>query len=120
MIVAYYSITGNVKRFVEKLGYPSVAIEPANPLITVNEPFIVIAPTYEQELTEPLEEFIEHNSAELFRGVIGSGNLNFADLYVFTAKAIAKDYRVPLLYAFEYSGTPVDVAETKKILEELT
>lgn len=119
MIIAYYSVTGNVRRFVKKLSLPSVEITDTNPFITIEEPFVLIAPTYDKDMTEPLNDFIEHNKVENFKGVIGSGNLNFADLYVFTAKDIARDYKVPLLYDFEYSGTAEDIEEIHKILEAL-
>lgn len=119
MLVAYYSLTGNVKRFIEKLGLPSVEIDSNNPFITVDEPYIIVAPTYDEEMTEPINDFIEHNSLDLLQGVVGSGNLNFADLYVFTAKDLATEYNVPHLYSFEYSGTPEDVTDLKKILEDL-
>jgi protein involved in ribonucleotide reduction len=46
MLVAYLSLTGNVKRFVEKLSLPSVEIDPTNPFLYINESFIVVAPTY--------------------------------------------------------------------------
>ena len=119
LIIAYYSITGNVKRFVDKLSLPSVEIDPANPFLSIDEPFIVVAPTYERDLTEPINDFIENNDLSNFKGVMGSGNLNFADLYVFTAKDIAKEYNVPLLYSFEYSGTNEDIEKINTILGDI-
>lgn len=119
MIIAYYSLTGNVRRFVNKLSLPSVEITETNPFIELNEPYVLIAPTYDADMTEPIFDFINHNKPELFRGVIGSGQLNFAQLYVFTAKDIARDYKVPLLYDFEYSGMPEDVEAVRKIMEEI-
>lgn len=119
MLVAYLSLTGNVKRFVEKLSLPSVEITPTNPFISVSEPYVIIAPTYEGDLTESIEDFIEHNDLSLLRGVVGSGNLNFADLYVFTAKDLAKKYEVPMLQAIEYSGTEEDVKKLRELLEDV-
>lgn len=119
MLIAYYSLTGNVSRFIDKLGEPNIEIDSVNPFIDVDEPYIIVAPTYDIEMTEPINDFIEHNPLDLFKGVIGSGNLNFADLYVFTAKDISEEYNVPMLYAFEYSGTAEDVAEIKKLVKEL-
>lgn len=119
MLIAYLSLTGNVKRFVDKLSLPSVEITPTNPFISVSEPYVIIAPTYDIEATEPINDFIENNPLTLCKGVIGSGNLNFADLYVFTAKDISEQYGVPMLHAFEYSGTPKDVTTVTNILGEL-
>jgi protein involved in ribonucleotide reduction len=52
-------------------------------------------------------------------GVAGGGNLNFADLFIFTAKDIVRDYNVPLLYSFEFSGTDEDVKNFKKVVSEI-
>ncbi len=52
-------------------------------------------------------------------GVAGGGNRNFAELFVYTAKDIARDYHVPLLYSFEFSGTDEDVETFKKVVEEI-
>ncbi|MDU4030674.1 MAG: class Ib ribonucleoside-diphosphate reductase assembly flavoprotein NrdI, partial [Enterococcus faecalis] len=34
-------------------------------------------------------------------------------------KDIARDYHVPLLYSFEFSGTDEDVETFKKVVEEI-
>lgn len=52
-------------------------------------------------------------------GISGSGNRNFAELFVFSAKDIAKKYGVPLIYAFEFSGTKEDVDNFEKEVTEL-
>ena len=44
-------------------------------------------------------------------GIIGTGNRNFAGIYIFTAKELSAKYQIPLLYDFEFNGTPADVAE---------
>lgn len=118
MNIYYLSITGNVKRFVGKLSNQSIEINPTNPYISVDKPYIIIAPTYDIEVTEVINEFIEHgNNLKHLKGVIGSGNLNFADLYIFTAKDLSQKYNVPLLHQFEMSGTEDDVNKVKHILE---
>lgn len=117
--VVFFSLTGNTRRFIEKLGMDSLEIEPMNPFITIDTPYVIIAPTYDIEATECINDFIENNDIELFKGVIGGGNRNFADLYCFTAKDIANDYNIPLLYTFEYSGTDEDVENVTKIIKEI-
>ena len=119
MKIVFFTLTGNTKRFVNKLEMDSLEIDMANPFVSINEPYVMIVPTYDVEATEIANDFIEFNDIELFKGVMGGGNLNFAELFVFTAKDIARDYNVPLLYSFEYSGTHIDVDEVKKIIGEI-
>lgn len=54
-----------------------------------------------------------------FKGVAGSGNINFADLFVFTARDIAKKYNVPIIAEFEFSGTETDVEKFIKGVESI-
>jgi protein involved in ribonucleotide reduction len=51
--------------------------------------------------------------------VAGGGNINFNELYVFTAKDIAHDYNVPLLHSFEFQGNDEDVRKLKKAVDDL-
>ncbi|WP_226035762.1 class Ib ribonucleoside-diphosphate reductase assembly flavoprotein NrdI [Aquibacillus saliphilus] len=120
MLVAYLSITGNCKRFVDNFDVESIEINPANPLVNVNEDYIVISPTYEYEITESINEFVEYNdNLKHFKGVVGSGNYNFNDLYIFTAKDLSEKYKVPILHDFEYFGTDRDVEIVKEVLDKL-
>lgn len=58
----------------------------------VNEPFVLIVPTYEDEITYPVTEFLEYaNNAASLKGIVGTGNRNFAELFIFTAKNLAKN-----------------------------
>lgn len=120
MKIVYFSVTGQTKRFVKKLDLPAYEIEPANPFFEVNEPFILIVPTYDIEITEVVNDFLDYkNNKENLSGVAGGGNRNFAELFVYTAKDIARDYNVPMLFAFEFSGTAEDVESFKKVVNEL-
>lgn len=120
MLLVYLSLTGNTKRFVGKLkGYNSLEITPTNPFIKIKEPYVVIAPTYEIEATESINDFIEYNDMNFLKGVIGGGNRNFANLFVYTAKDLAEKYRTQFLYAFEYSGTEIDVSAVENIIDKL-
>lgn len=51
-------------------------------------------------------------------GVIGTGNMNFGELYLCTAKEICKEYNLPLLYGVEFSGTDRDVEQIKEIISK--
>lgn len=120
MKVVYFSMTGQTRKFVQKLGMETIELNPANPFEVVEEPFIVVTPTYDAEVTEILEDFIEtsHNR-QLLKGVVGGGNLNFGPLFVFTAKELAQAYHVPLLHTFEFQGTDADVTLLKKAVDHI-
>jgi len=120
MLVVFMSLTGQTRKFVKKLGWPSLEITLDNAFIEVNEPFIFVAPTYEREATDLIADFLEtgHNT-DYLEGFAGSGNLNFNHLYCFTAKDYARDYNVPLLHLFEFQGMDSDVERLKKEVEKL-
>lgn len=120
MKVVYLSLTGQTRKFVKKLDMDLLELSPTNPFISMEEPFIIVIPTYEKEATEILNDFIEtDNNLHYFKGVAGGGNLNFGKLFVFTAKDLAHDYNVPLLHAFEFQGNEADVEKLKKAVKDL-
>lgn len=115
MLVVYYTLTGNVRRFVKRLDMDSLELSKSNLLTQVNENYIVIAPTYDDEITDIISEFIDYkNNKQYLIGFVGSGNLNFDNNYVFNAKDLSKKYNKRLIYSFEYSGTDTDIANFKK------
>lgn len=120
MKVIYISLTGQTRKFVNKLEMDLMELTPANPFIYVNEPFIIVAPTYQTDVTEAFYDFLETgDNAKYFKGVAGGGNRNFNELFVYTAKDLARDFDVPLLHAFEFQGSDHDVNVLKKAVEEL-
>ncbi|MBL1228929.1 class Ib ribonucleoside-diphosphate reductase assembly flavoprotein NrdI [Enterococcus sp. BWB1-3] len=120
MKIAYFSVTGQTRRFIKKLDLPAYEIEPANPFFEINEPFILVVPTYDIEITEVVNDFLDYKTNKNnLQGVAGGGNRNFAELFVYTAKDIARDYDVPLLFSFEFSGTNEDVESFKKVVSEI-
>lgn len=95
-------------------------LNPANPFIEINQPFIIVTPTYDGEVKEWLEDFLETGQNRQFaRGVAGGGNLNFGQLYVSTAKTLSEVYDIPLLHQFEFQGTDEDVRILKKAVNNL-
>lgn len=97
----------------------SFEINFSNPLTEVNEPFIVIAPSYDDDITEIICSFIDHkNNLKYLKGFVGSGNLNFDDKYCFNAKDLSEKYNQPLLFMFEFSGTDEDVINFKKEVKQ--
>lgn len=117
MLLVYMSLTGQTKKFINKFEYPNLELNPTNPFQEVKEDFILVAPTYEKEVTDILWDFMGTGAnASYCKGVLGGGNRNFAELYCFTAKDIAEDFNVPLLHMFEFQGSKNDV---QKLREEV-
>ena len=120
MKIVYISLTGQTRKFVKKLDMDSLELTPTNPYLALNEPFIIITPTYDKDATDILNDFIETaDNKTYFKGVAGGGNLNFGKLFAFTAKDLARDYQVPLLHTFEFQGNEEDVAQLKKAVNEI-
>lgn len=120
MKVVYFSLTGQTRRFVNKLDLDSYEVTETNPFYQIKEDYVVVAPTYDIEVTELINDFIEYSDNRAYlKGVAGSGNRNFADLFVFTAKDLAKKYNVPMLLEFEFSGTDLDVIHFKKEVDQI-
>lgn len=113
------SLTGNTRKFVNKLGLESLEISPTNPFVEVDYDYIVIVPTYENEATEIMKDFLETgDNLSHCRGIAGGGNLNFAQLYCFTAKDFARDYNLPLIHCFEFQGNQNDLRIIQDIANE--
>lgn len=114
------SIVGNTRRFVSKFDYPNLEITESNCFTEVDQEFIMVVPSYEIEVTDIMNDFIEtgHN-LDHCQGVIGGGNRNFNDLFCFTAKDLALDYDIPLLHEFEFMGSENDVTKVKEIVNSL-
>ena len=51
------------------------------------------------------------------KAVIGGGNTNFGTHYCRAAELVSQKLGVPLIYRFEITGTPEDVAEAKERIE---
>ncbi|SDZ16169.1 protein involved in ribonucleotide reduction [Evansella caseinilytica] len=115
MLIAYLSLTGNVRRFVEKTQMNSLEINYNAPCEEVHEPFIVIVPSYDDNITDIVSSFVSFKAnLNYLIGFVGSGNLNFDNEFCFNAKDLAKKFNKPLLYTFEFSGTEKDVIDFKK------
>ena len=115
MLVAYISLTGNTRRFVEKLDMKSLEINQMQPEVEVNEDYVFILPTYSDTLTDIAEQFITYkNNKKYLKGIIGGGEKNFGTKCVFSAKDLSKRLNVPIIFDFEKSGNNVDVEKFKK------
>lgn len=120
--IVYYSQTGQTKKFVAKAkAYEAIEITPEDFEVEMTEPFILVMPSYEPFVlpivVDTGADFLETaNNLEYCKGLFGGGNRNFSELFCITAKTLSKDYDIPMLHAFEFQGTPLDV---EKLVEEL-
>jgi protein involved in ribonucleotide reduction len=130
LLVYFSSISGNTARFVEKLGLPAVRI----PLhrndddLIVNEPFVLVTPTYgggqgrgEERGAVPKQviRFLNNEvNRSYIRGVISAGNTNFGEAFCLAGEVISRKCNVPHLYRFEVLGTQDDVDRVSDGLEQ--
>ncbi|GAQ02134.1 ribonucleotide reductase [Companilactobacillus farciminis] len=120
MNLAYYSITGQTKRFVDKLGIDGYEIIDADPFYQMGRSFILIVPSYDDDMMDPVIDFLQYeDNAKNCVGVAGGGNRNFNTLYNHTAKDIAAALNVPVVFEFEFNGTTKDVENFKKVVNEI-
>lgn len=116
MRLVFFSLTGQTKRFIDKLELTEPALKlTAQGGESLTEDFILVCPTYESGV-EFVDDFLDDHKS-LLKGIIGSGNRNFGPDFCHLAKTYAKRYQVPLLHTMEFSGTPQDVATVKGIIE---
>lgn len=118
MIVAYLSLTGNVEKFVEGLNVDSVEIDYSNPQVAVNEKYLLVVPTYDEELTSIISEFIEYEeNLSYLVGIVGSGNRNFDSSFCFNAVEISDKYNKELIAKIEFDGANDDITKIKEVLK---
>ena len=117
------SVTENTKRFVAKLEMPATRIPLHGDVPRMNTPYVLITPSYGTGINDVpprVKRFLrdEGNRANL-QGVVGSGNLNFGQLYGIAAKKVAERCKVDLLYLFELAGTDEDVSAVRDGLTKM-
>jgi protein involved in ribonucleotide reduction len=128
-LVYFSSVSENTHRFVQRLNLPAVRIpvheRDGSGAITVDEPYVLILPTYaagkdEQgrhvgAVPKQVIRFLNdpHNRS-LLRGVIAAGNTNFGDAYCVAGDIISMKCQVPYLYRFELMGTAEDVERVRE------
>lgn len=114
----FSSVSGNTRRFVERLDRPAVRI-PLRPrlegMIRVARPFVLVVPTYGSgarsgAVPKQVIAFLNDPANRGFlRGVITAGNTNFGEDYCLAGPIISTKCGVPELYRFELLGTRRDV-----------
>ncbi|WP_125568941.1 ribonucleotide reductase stimulatory protein [Companilactobacillus insicii] len=115
--IAYYSITGQTRRFVNKTGLNGYEISDADPFHEMGRSFILIVPAYDDDMMDPVVDFLQYkDNATNCVGLAGGGNRNFNSLYNHTARDIAHGLEVPVVFEFEFNGTNKDVENFKKVV----
>lgn len=121
LLVVYASKTGNVKRFVNKLGEDIRKIDINEIDGRVQEPYILISYTTGfGQVPNEVEDFLEDevNQKNLV-AVASSGNRNWGDSFALSADKISEKYGVPVLLKFELSGLKGDVNRFVERVREL-
>lgn len=120
-VVYFSSISGNTARFITACNFPDEGINVYRiPLrakeepLQVREPYVLIVPTYgggnvKKALLPQIRKFLNGRANRSFiRGVISSGNRNFASAFCAAGDIISQKCHVPFMYNFELIGTPDD------------
>lgn len=119
--IVYFTVTGQTKKFVQKIPHVErIEIKPQNPFLEVNEPFILVVPTYVAAMVEPVYDFLETgDNVKYCAGLFGGGNRNFGGLFCFTVRDLAKEYQIPVLHDFEFQGSEYDVEKMEEELAQI-
>ena len=126
-LVYFSSVSGNTRRFVEKLGRPAdrIPLHAKDAPLTATEPYVLVVPTYgggngQGAVPKQVIRFLnDEKNRSLIRGVIGAGNTNFGEAYCLAGDIISAKCRVPHLYKFEVFGTEDDVRVVNEGLDSL-
>ncbi|WP_145052571.1 class Ib ribonucleoside-diphosphate reductase assembly flavoprotein NrdI [Paenibacillus xylanexedens] len=116
MLIAYTSRTGNVRKFVERTGFPSIRLEEDT---VVNEPFVLV--TYTSgfgQIPKNVVPFLTLNHQYL-RGVSSSGNRNWGEKFGKAADSVSLLFGVPIINKFEHYGSEKDVAHFIEEVHEI-
>lgn len=129
LLVYFSSVSGNTARFVEKLGLRAsrIPLHRGDPELVVDEPFVLVTPTYgggqgrgEEKGAVPRQviRFLnDERNRRHIRGVISAGNTNFGEAFCLAGEIISRKCRVPHLYRLEVFGTQDDVDRVSDGLE---
>lgn len=119
--IAFYSITGQTKKFIVKTGLDAHEITDDFPQYDMKGKYILITPSYQDFMMDSLVDFLNYkDNKKNLVGLIGCGNRNFNDLFAQTAKKLSVTLKVPILYLLEFSGTSKDVQNVRDIVKKLS
>lgn len=129
-LIYFSSVSGNTKRFVEKLQVVRGGVAAAQIPLHSNErpikatrPYVLVLPTYGAgdgpgAVPKQVIRFLnDPDNRALIRGVVVGGNTNFGRAFGLAGDIIAAKTGVPCLYRFEVFGTHDDVEAVAQGLE---
>jgi protein involved in ribonucleotide reduction len=130
MLIVYFSnVTRNTERFVEKIEAGKkyrIPLKPKDePQIEINEPYILITPTYGDHegrgmVPHQVRKFLNYkNNSQNIKGVISSGNRNFGSHYGVAGEIISHKFKIPHLHKFELAGETEDIVKVKNMISLL-
>jgi len=113
-LIVFDSRTGNVRRFVKKLGLKAVCVKDVE---KVEEPYVLV--TYTDKIGEvpfSTQKFLQNNG-DLLLGVASSGNRRWKQTFAVAADIISQKFGVPIISKFELAGNNETV---QKFMERMT
>lgn len=120
MKVIYYTLTGNIRRFItgcELEDVQELTDDSVNKKII--QPFILVTPTIGfGEIPEVVNKFLTLNHSYLV-AVASSGNKNWGANFALAGEHISRQYNVPLIMKFELHGTDQDRMNFKQKVGEI-
>lgn len=115
LIVYYSADTNNTKDFINKLERKSTSLDDYDGV----DKFVLITPTYHfGQVPKPVVEFLSKYYNNMV-AVISSGNKNWGQNFAKSGNLISQEYSIPLLYKFELKGTPKDVENVNRIVDNI-
>ena len=120
MIIYYDTLTGNTKRFAEKVQKkrPEWEIIKIKPKEIINRPGHLITFTIgigNIPLTTTI--FVKNNTQNILT-ISSTGNRNWGENFGLAADKISKHYKIPFLMKIEMSGLQNDVDDFIRLVEE--
>lgn len=108
MKIVYFSMTNNIKRFIDKIG---IEAHDGNKLENINEPYILV--TYTTGFGEVPIEVVKFLNKKINRDnlkyLVGSGNKNWGEMYCNALNILHEKLNAEILMTFELAGNKFDV-----------
>ena len=112
MLIIFDTRTGSTERFVKKLGFNHIKIEPD---LIITEPYVLVTYTFGfGNIPRTTQSFLDNNYKYII-GVASNANRNWGKNYGKAADRISEKYNVPIIHKFELAGNQSDV---DKFIEE--
>lgn len=121
MTIAYYSMTGNIRRFLNAvdMDIPLFEVTEQTKTAELDRPFVFVTPTYGfGEVPDIVAQFIEHNKDNIV-GVASSGNRNWGQNFAKSGEHLSEQFGVPLILKFELHGNDKERALFRKTIERV-